>query len=315
MKIVFMGTPEFAAVSLKKLIEAGHEIVLVVTQPDREKNRGKKIIYSPVKEVALEHQIPVIQPLKLRSDSEALEALRRAHKEAELGIVVAYGQILSQEVLDMPRLGYINVHGSLLPKLRGASPIQTAILLGEEPTGVTIMKVEKGLDSGDMLSKREIFVGLKTAGELENEMAKVGAELLTETIENFSNIVPRPQNDEEATFCSIISKEDGHINFEESAESIERMTRAYNPWPGTFAKIHDNTYKFWKVEVVRCIDDASSKAPGEIVGIDKESFTIACGDDGRERLKVLEVQAPGKKRMKTGDFLRGNRLRTGEIFT
>lgn len=320
MKIVFMGTPEFAAVSLRHLIEEGHQVVLVVTQPDKQKNRGRKVVYSPVKEVALENKIPVIQSVKLQSDHAALEALRKAHDEAEIGVVVAFGQILPEEVLEMPRLGYINVHGSLLPKLRGASPIQTAILLGEEPTGVTVMKVEKGLDCGDMLSKSEISVGGRTAGELEHEMADVGARLLTETLEKFYDITPQPQNEDEATYCSTISKEDGHIDFRKSAESIERMTRAYNPWPGTYAKIKNNLYKFWKIESIRDtrISNVGNLSenflPGEIVFVGKDMFTVACGEKGNERLNVLEIQAPGKKRMKTGDFLRGNRLEVGELF-
>lgn len=317
MKIVFMGTPEFAAVSLEHLIDAGHQVILVVTQPDRKKNRGKKVVYSPVKEVALKHKIPVIQPDTLRNDHAALEALSKAHEEAEIGIVVAYGQILPEAVLNMPRFGYINVHGSLLPKLRGASPIQTAILIGEEPTGVTIMKVEKGLDSGDMLVKKEIPIGSKNAWELETEMSFVGARLLVDTLDNFGDITPVPQNDEEATYCRTISKEDGHIDFSASASSIERMTRAYNLWPGTYARIEDNLYKFWKVEVEKSSETGESAAnlsPGEIVGVAKDSFTVACGEDCRDRLKIVEIQAPGKRRMRVEDFLRGNKFELGEIF-
>ena len=325
MNIVFMGTPDFAAVSLKKLIESGHNIELVVTQPDRRKNRGKKIICSPVKELAIANGIPVIQPVKLRDDEQAKEKLRRAHENADIGIVVAYGQILPNEVLEMPSMGYINVHASILPKLRGASPIQTAILCGEDPTGISIMKLEEELDSGPVYSQKEVDIDGRTAGELESHLAEIGAELLVNTLSKFDDITPKIQNDSDATFCGIIKKQDGHIDFSKSADEIERMCRAYNPWPGTFASIDDKNYKFWKFELADfgkdtgssvTLDDSSSSGvmPGEIVEIDSDSFVIACGSDGTERIRVLEIQAPGKRRMSTDEFLRGNKILKGMRF-
>ncbi|XVG99808.1 methionyl-tRNA formyltransferase [Eubacteriales bacterium KG127] len=312
MNVVFMGTPEFAAESLRAIIEAGHNVELVVTQPDKQKNRGKKVVFSPVKELAIENDIKFIQPQSIKSDKESIEILKKAHKKADLGIVVAYGQILSKEILDMPKLGYINVHGSLLPKLRGASPIQTAILLGEDPTGVTIMRMEEGLDSGPMYSKVEVPVGSKTAVQLEKELAIVGGRLLVDTVNNINSIVPEKQNNEEATFCTIIRKSQGHIDFSKSAEEIERMARAYDSWPGTFASIGEHTYKIWKFDV---LNDSNHEAqPGEILKIDKNTFIVACGERGKSRLSVTEIQAPGKKRMSSGDFIRGNKLSPGEIF-
>lgn len=325
MNIVFMGTPDFAAVSLKKLIESGHNIELVVTQPDRRKNRGKKIICSPVKELAIANGIPVIQPVKLRNDEEAKEKLRKAHEKAEIGIVVAYGQILPKEVLEMPRKGYINVHASLLPKLRGASPIQTAILYGDDPTGISIMQLEEELDSGPVYSKVEVSIEGRTAGELESHLAEIGAKLLVKTLSEFDDINPEVQNHSDATFCGIIKKQDGHIDFSKSAAEIERMCRAYDPWPGTFANIDDKTYKFWKFELADFgkdarrslnLDNSSSGGmkPGEIVYVDDDSFIIACGSDGVERIRVLEIQAPGKRRMRTDEFLRGNKIIKGMRF-
>lgn len=326
MNIVFMGTPEFAATSLRRLIASGHKIDLVVTQPDKKKNRGKKIVYSPVKEVALENNLPIIQPLKIRNDEEAIEKLRQAHKNADIGIVVAYGQLLPNEVLDMPQKGYINVHASLLPKLRGASPIQTAILLDENPSGISIMKVEEKLDSGPVYASANVDITGKTAAELEADMAEVGADLLVKTLNRFDEIRPQIQNDSDATFCGIIKKQDGHIDFSKSAEEIERMCRAYDPWPGTFASIGDKNYKFWKFEVLNpeCADNLSkiardngSKAnfnPGEILEVSSDGLVVACGKFGNERIRVLELQAPGKKRMKVEDFLRGNKISKGMRF-
>lgn len=326
MNIVFMGTPEFAATSLRRLIDSGHNIELVVTQPDKKKNRGRKLVYSPVKEVAVENNIPIIQPYKIRHDKEAIEKLRQAHKNAEIGIVVAYGQLLPREVLDMPQNGYINVHASLLPKLRGASPIQTAILLNENPTGISIMKLEEKLDSGPVYSSVNVDVAGKNTGELESDMAEVGAELLAKTLDRFDEIKPQIQNDSDATFCGIIKKQDGHIDFSKGADEIERMCRAYNPWPGTFASIEDKTYKFWKFDIVNPASDDSVRlneadaglkinyVPGEIVEVSADRLVIACGIYGEERISVLELQAPGKKRMNIEDFLRGNKISKGMKF-
>lgn len=320
-----MGTPEFAATSLRHLIANGHNIELVVTQPDKKKNRGKKLVYSPVKEVAVENNIPIIQPLKIKNDKEAIEKLRQAHENAEIGIVVAYGQLLPSEVLDMPKKGYVNVHASLLPKLRGASPIQTAILLNENPTGISIMKLEEKLDSGPVYSSVNVDVDGKTAGELESDMAEVGAELLVKTLGRFDEIKPQIQNDSDATFCGIIKKQDGHIDFSKGADEIERMCRAYNPWPGTFASIGEKTYKFWKFDVVSPASDnikpneaaaglKNNYVPGEIVEASGDKLVVACGIYGEERISVLELQAPGKKRMNIGDFLRGNKISKGMKF-
>lgn len=322
MKIVFMGTPKFAVPSLEALIKSGHEVGLVVTQPDKRKNRGKKLVFSPVKELALKHEIPVYQPEKLRNDEETIAAMKAF--KPDLTVVAAYGQILSKEVLEIAEHGSINVHGSLLPKLRGASPIQMSIYQGFEETGVTIMQMEEGLDTGDMLSKVSVKIDGKTYKELEEVLSQAGSELLIETIasirEGSANF--EKQDNEESTYAHIIRKEDGKIDFSRSASEIECQIRAFDPWPGTFANIGGETIKFWKGAVLS-IEEAKTcgrfsktnfngiKIPGAIVGIGKNSIGIATGDG---ILEIIEIQPAAKKRMAVSAYLLGHSFELLERF-
>ncbi len=334
MKIVFMGTPDFAVASLSALIEAGHEILLCVTQPDKPKGRGGKVQYSDVKQFALEHDIPVFQPVKIREE-EAVSYLRGF--DADIFVVAAFGQILPKEILTMPPLGCINVHASLLPKYRGAAPIQWAILNGEETTGVTIMQMGVGLDDGDILTQRETRIGEKeTGGELFDRLAVLGGELLCETLPKIAagEITPIPQDEEQATKVGMIRKDLGKLDFKKSAAELERYIRGLNPWPCAFTKLNDKTVKIYGAEVLRedgtrpsestetgkkndgkegsvpegpKIDAEAVKkaAPGDRVFADKEHLYLKTGEG---LLSVRELQPEGKKRMGIKDYLNGVKL-------
>lgn len=302
MKIVFMGTPDFAAASLQALVEAGHQVGLVVTQPDRAKNRGKKIQFSPVKELAIAHDIPVLQPEKIKDSPQTMEVIKAYRPD--IIIVAAYGQIIQKELLELPPLGCVNVHASLLPRLRGASPIQRAILDGEKETGVTIMQMDEGLDTGDMLAKVITSVGKMNYEELHDKLALLGADLLAEVLPLIGarRLVPQEQNDDEATYAGLITKQDGRIDFSKSAEQIERQIRAFDPWPGAFCSYGDQTLKIWQAQV---LDGGAGETPGKILAVSDEGIDIACGDG---ILRARQIQLPGKKRVAVKDFLRGNRI-------
>lgn len=308
MKIVFMGTPEFAAESLKALYESEHIVELVITQPDRAKNRGKKVQFTPVKEVAVEHETEVMQPEKIRNNEEIMEALTAINPD--IIVVAAYGQILPEEILNLPKYGCINVHASLLPRLRGASPIQQAIVLGEEKTGVTIMQMAKGLDTGDMLTKSEIEIGGLNGSQLHDALAEMGGVLLVETLKLIEEgkIVPEPQDDELATYAGLISKKDGKIDFSKSPVEIERLIRGFDPWPGAFCNLEEDVIKFWKAIPT---DKTTAKEDGTVLAADKDGIEVACGG---KVLVVTEIQAPGKKRMAVGDYLRGHAIEEGSKF-
>lgn len=308
MKIVFMGTPEFAAESLKALYESEHSVELVITQPDRAKNRGKKVQFTPVKEVAVEHETEVMQPEKIRNNEEIMEALTAINPD--IIVVAAYGQILPEEILNLPKYGCINVHASLLPRLRGASPIQQAIVLGEEKTGVTIMQMAKGLDTGDMLTKSEIEIGSLNGSQLHDALAEMGGVLLVDTLKLIEEgkIVPEPQDDELATYAGLISKKDGKIDFSKSPVEIERLIRGFDPWPGAFCNLGEDVIKFWKAIPT---DEATAKEDGTVLAADKDGIKVACGG---KVLVVTEIQAPGKKRMAVGDYLRGHAIEKGSKF-
>lgn len=305
MKIIYMGTPDFAVPSLEALHNAGYEIVYAVTQPDAVRDRGKKVKFSPVKEKAIELGIEVLQPRKVRDDAEFIRMLRDA--EPDVIAVAAYGQILPKEVLDIPRLGCVNVHGSLLPRFRGAAPIQRAIIEGDEETGVTIMYMEEGLDTGNMLAKRATPIGKKTGQQLHDELAQIGAELLVETLPKLENTEGEKQNDEESTYASMISKKEGHIDFSQSPERIERIIRAFDPWPGSYAYIDSKIIKFWKAEV-----------PGLSTG-SQNGTIIAAGDNGidiaasGQVIRITEIQMPGKKRVDVKAYLKGNSIEIGTV--
>lgn len=302
MKIVFMGTPDFAAATLQALVEAGHQVGLVVTQPDRAKNRGKKVQFSPVKELAMAHDIPVLQPEKIKDSPHTMEMIKAYRPD--IIIVAAYGQIIPKKLLELPPLGCVNVHASLLPRLRGASPIQRAILDGEEETGVTIMQMDEGLDTGDMLAKIKTSVGHRNYEELHDQLALIGADLLVEVLPFIESrrLVPSKQNDEKATYAGLITKQDGKIDFTKSAEQIERQIRAFDPWPGAYCAYGEQTLKIWKAQV---LEGGDGETPGRILAVSDEGIDIACGSG---ILRAEQIQLPGKKRVAVKDFLRGNHI-------
>lgn len=311
MKAVFMGTPDFAVPTLQKMIDMGIEVTAVVTQPDKAKGRGKKVIYSPVKECALAHDLPVYQPVRIRKEPEFIQTLR--DMQPDVIVVVAFGQILPKEILDIPRLGCVNVHASLLPKFRGAAPIQWSIIDGEEVTGVTTMLMDVGLDTGDMLLKAEIPMDPKeTGGSLHDKLAAVGGELLEKTLIGLEagTIVPEKQDDSQAgEYARMLDKELGHIDFNQPAVVIERLIRGLNPWPSAYTKFEGKTLKIWSADVEE--DAAGRPSPetfGQVVRVGKDAFSV---QTGKGLLTIRELQLEGKKRMDTAAFLRGYPVETG----
>ena len=300
-----MGTPDFAVSPLRALHDAGHDIVLAITQPDAVRDRGKKVKFSPVKEEALRLGIEVIQPERIKNDREAIDRIKSANHD--IIAVAAFGQILPKEVLDIPKLGCINVHASLLPRFRGASPIQRAIMEGDEKTGVTIMYMEEGLDTGDMLAKKSVEIDHKTADELHDELSALGAELLVDTVGRIREIKAVKQDDSMATYAPMISKADGHIDFSQNPYKIERMIRAFDSWPGTYAEMNGKTVKLWKAEAK---DEKASAADGTVINVEDGGICIAAGGGV---LKVTEIQMPGRKRVSVKEFLKGNSIEIGTV--
>ena len=307
MRIVFMGTPAFAASSLQKLIDEGYDIPLVVTQPDRRGNRNKMIL-SEIKQLAVANGIEVAQPVRIKKDPELIERIRRT--APDMIVVAAFGQILPPAVLEIPPLGCINVHGSLLPELRGASPMHAAILEGKEVSGITIMKMAEGLDTGDMISKVSCDIRGMDFYEVSEVLAEAGAQLLASTIPSIADgtAVYEAQDDSRATYAGMIKKTDGFTDFSEPAYMIERKIRAFIEWPACYSYTDGQQVKFYKAEV---IDEAPDGAPGIVSRTDKNSYTINCSEG---KLRVLEQQLQGKKRMSAGDFMRGHRLSAGDRF-
>lgn len=304
MKIVFMGTPDFAAMALEKLVSAGHEITLVVTQPDKEKGRGKQVQKSDVKLVAEKYDIPVFQPVKIKTE-ESVEILRGY--EADIFVVAAFGQILSKEILDMPKYGCVNIHASLLPRLRGAAPIQWSIIDGDEKTGVTIQQMDVGLDTGDILAVKEVEIASdETGGSLFDKLAIAGADLIVETLPLIEEgkITPVPQDESLSTYAKKLSKDMGLIDWNMPAVAIERLIRGCSPWPSSYSNIGGKSLKIWKAAVT----DTKS-TPGEVSEVTKESITIGCGEGS---LVVEELQLEGKKRMSVHDFLLGYHINVGD---
>ena len=310
MKVVFMGTPDFAVCTLEAIIQAGHEVAAVITQPDKQKGRGKEISMSPVKVKALEHNIEVFQPLKVRNP-EFMDILKKI--SPDIIVVVAYGQILSKEILELPKYGCVNVHASLLPKYRGAAPIQWAVIDGEKEAGVTIMQMDEGLDTGDILMVEKVKLDAKeTGGSLFDRLSDVGAQLLVKTIEGLEagTITPVKQDDSESTYVKMLHKSFGKMDFNKSAAELERLIRGLNPWPSAFTYIDGKMLKIWDADVTDNISEVQTEEvkPGQVVTVGKNTFTIACGQG---YLVVNEVQLEGKKRMDSGSFLRGNQLEAG----
>lgn len=321
MRIVFMGTPDFAVGTLQAIIEAGHEVAAVVTQPDKPKGRGGAVAMSPVKEKALEYGITVLQPQKAR-DGAFVEELNRL--APDVIVVVAFGQILPESVINMPKYGCINVHASLLPKYRGASPIQWAVIDGCEYSGVTTMQMDTGLDTGDILLSEKVKLEPKeTGGSLFDRLSHVGAQLLVKTLECAENgtLQPVKQQEDGSSYVKMINKSFGLIDFKMPAVNIERLIRGLNPWPSAFTHIDGKILKIWDADVIPKEDNEKNNEKlqaenrdnkpeyGTIISVDKKSFAVQCGEG---ILKVNEVQLEGKKRMKTEDFLRGCRLEAGQ---
>jgi len=350
MRIVYMGTPDFAVPSLRAILDAGHTVPLVVTRPDQQRDRGKKIKPTPVKALAEERGIPVISPESLkrkdadgrtvpgRADEAVMDLLRSAAPDCI--VVAAYGRILPKEILDFPRLGCVNVHGSLLPRWRGAAPVQRAIEAGDETTGVTIMYMGEELDTGDMLAKAETPTAGKTAGELTDELAETGAALLVETLAKLERgtIVPEPQNDADATYAAMVFKKDGLLDFADPPAVLERKVRAMSPWPGAYAYYGAEQLKILAADsAAACLcagsasrtgeEETGSEAgpehlsgtvrPGMILSADRSGVRIACGADeagnAKNVLNATVIQVPGKKALPACEFFKGNTLNVGTV--
>ena len=314
MRIVFMGTPDFSVGALEALIEAGHEVVLAVTQPDRRRGRGKEVSFSPVKEAALSHEIPVYQPERLRGQ-EAVSLLKE--QEADVFVVAAFGQILREEILSIPPYGCINIHASLLPKYRGAAPIQQAILDGEKETGITIMQMDVGMDTGDILYQEAIRIAPKeTGGTLFQKLAELGATCIVKTLALLEKgqITPRQQKEEFSSKVPKLTKEMGRIDWTRKAEEIERQIRGLNPWPGAFTNIpvsggdgrgeKRQQLKIWEADLTHVDSD---KLPGTVISGKEGELLVQTGS---EALKITKLQQEGRKRMDAADFLNGSSIRT-----
>lgn len=302
MKVLFMGTPEIATGCLQKLIDKKFDIVGVVTQPDKPQNRGKKLGMPPVKELALENNLEVYQPIKAR-DSEFIEKLKGINPD--IIVVVAFGQILPKEILDIPKLGCINVHVSLLPKYRGAAPINWVLINGEEKTGVTTMYMDEGLDTGDIILTKEFALDNEiNAGELHDKMKEEGSELLVETLNLIKeNKAPRTvQNHSEHTYAPIMKKSLGEINWTKTATEIHNLVRGVNPWPSAYTNYGDLVMKVWKTKV---LDEQSQKEEGSIIEVSNDGIKVST----KEKVVLIEeIQLPGKKRVKVSDFIKGNKI-------
>ena len=317
MKIVFMGTPDFAAESLKAIFSAGHEIKLVVTNPDRPKGRGMKMIPSPVKEYALEKGLDIAQPEKIRNNTEFIEIIKEINPDVIC--VVAYGKILPKELLEIPSKGCINVHGSLLPKYRGAAPIQWAVLNGDKTTGITTMYMDEGMDTGDMILKQEVEIGEdETTGELWDRLSKIGANLLVETLKQIEDgTAPREKQGDNFTIAPMLDKNIAKINWEEqTTQQIKNLVRGLNPIMGAYAMLNGKKYKFWKVDVTNnteiIADNIDFLRSGTVIVSDPKDGLFIKTNDGI--LKVLEIQGENAKKMNIQDFLRGNKIEEFSVF-
>ena len=323
MRVLFMGTPDFAEVSLEAIYNAGHEIIGVVTNPDKPKGRGMKMIATPVKEFAVSKNIPVYQPLKIRKNTEFIEEMKAL--KPDIICVVAYGKILPKEILDIPENGCINVHGSLLPKYRGAAPIQWAILNGDKTTGITTMYMDEGMDTGDMILKEEVEINEnETTGELWNRLALIGGNLLVKTLELIEeNKAPRIKQGEDYTIAPMLNKEISKIDWEnKTANEIKNLVRGLNPIMGAYSYLDEKKIKFWKIQ---CLDNEKFLSSFDydkqkllelpngaiIISNDKEGLFIKAKDG---IISVLEIQGENAKKMNIKDFLRGNKLEINKIF-
>ena len=308
MKIIFMGTPDFAVGTLRSLAEAGHEITLVVSQPDKPKGRGHAMVPTPVKVVAEELGIPVFQPVQIREAKDVLEKT-----EADVCVVAAFGQIIPASILHMKKYGCINVHASLLPKYRGAAPIQWAVIDGEKESGVTIMQMDEGLDTGDMLAKAIVPLDEKeTGGSLFDKLSEAGGRLCVETLAKLEKgeIIPEKQGESPTAYASMLDKKMGNIDWNKSAVVIERLVRGLNPWPSAYTHLDGKTLKIWACDVLP--QSASKGESGEILEVTKDAIHVQTGDG---ILVLREIQLAGKARMDAGAFLRGYKVVPGTVLS
>lgn len=305
MRVVFMGTPDFAVPTLQAMIDH-YDVIAVVTQPDKPKGRGKSVAFSPVKEKALEYKIPVYQPVKAR-EPEFVEKLKKL--DPDVIVVVAFGQILSKEILEIPKYGCINGHASLLPMYRGSGPIQWVVINGEKETGITTMRMDEGVDTGDMIEKVVVPIDSKeTGGSLFDKLKEVSAQLMVSTLKKIENgtAVYTPQGDGKTCYAPMLTKKIGDIDFSKPAQQIECLIRGLNPWPSAYTKLHGKSLKVWDADVVKGRPDVE---PGTILEVTKETIIVQTGEDA---LALREIQLAGKKRMNTSAFLLGYRVSAGE---
>jgi methionyl-tRNA formyltransferase len=308
MRIVFMGTPEAAVPTLRRCLEDSHEVVAVWTQPDRPSGRGNKVSFSPVKEFAVSQGLSVFQPARIKNDEA--KQLFSSHY-ADVAVVVAYGRILPEEFLRAPRSGCINVHFSLLPKYRGAAPANWAVVNGETETGVTTMFIEPSLDTGPILLQRKTAIGLKeTAPELMERLSEIGAELLGETLERLDDLTPRPQHDGDATFAPILKKEDGLIDWSQTAFAIERRVRGFQPWPNAYTSFNSKGLTIWSAEPL--LSPNPDVMPGEVLVAHGNDLVVNCGEE--TVLRLIDVQPEARKRLSARDFINGMHLKVGDRF-
>ena len=307
MRVIFMGTPDFATGTLEEIVKAGHEVVGVVTQPDKPKGRGKTMMPTPVKETALKYNLPVYQPRKVR-EPEFVELLRSL--KPDVMVVAAFGQIITKEILEMPKYGCINVHASLLPAYRGAAPIQWAVINGDKESGVTIMQMDEGIDTGDMIEKAVVPIAEdETGGSLFDKLSHTGAKLCVKVLKDLEEgtAVGEKQPEESTTpYAKMIDKKMGEVDWKKSAKEIEQLIRGLNPWPSAYTKVHGKTLKLWKAKVLL---ETSQMKPGQIAKVTKDSLAV---QTGQGMLEIQELQLEGKKRMDTSSFLRGYALAEGE---
>ncbi len=310
LRIIFAGTPEFASIHLQAIIDSNHEVIAVYSQPDRPAGRGRKLTPSPVKQLALEHNIPVFQPKSLKAEDAQQEL---AALEPDLMVVVAYGLLLPQAVLDIPKYGCINVHGSILPRWRGAAPIQRAIAAGDKESGVTIMQMDAGLDTGDMLLKACCPIHADdTSQNLHDRLAEIGAPCLQQALDKIAagTLMPEKQDDEQANYAHKMSKEEGGIDWSKPAQEIDCLVRAFNPWPVAWAELEEERIRVWQATASEA---SSDKAPGTIISADKQGITVSCGTGS---LVLKQLQLPGSRAMSVQDLLnsRSDQFAPGKRF-
>ncbi len=309
LKVIYMGTPDFAVPPLKRLVADGYDVRLVVTQPDKARDRGKKVQATPVKAAAVDAGIEVAQPEKVKNNPEFIEKIKEI--APDIIIVAAYGKILPVELLEIPRLGCVNIHASLLPRFRGAAPINRSIMAGDKETGITLMYMAEGLDTGDMIAKASVEIGRKDAEELHDELSEMGAELLAEYLPRIASgdIAPEKQDDALSCYAPMISKEEGHIDFTNSASSIDCFVRGMPKRPGAYTDYCGTQMKIrGALASDRTAPDGA--VPGTIVDVDGKNIYVACGEGV---LAVTDIQMPGKKAVKVADYLRGNSIEKGVV--